>query len=106
MFLGVQGRVASFPGSSAPEQEIEFRHAERAWYIFSCENPSGEPGNEARGEPRNEARPHYLVPLFSSNLQFNLSVGIIGVIYFAVPVTYGIGTISVRPLTDRLVRLS
>ena len=31
--------VASFPGSSAPEQEIEFIHAERAWYFFSCENP-------------------------------------------------------------------
>ena len=37
--------------------------------------------------------------------QFHLSVGIIGVIYFAVPVTYGIGTISVGPLTDRLVSL-
>ena len=31
--------VASFPGSSAPEREIELVHAERAWYLFSRENP-------------------------------------------------------------------
>ena len=31
--------IASFPGSSAPEREIEFIHAERAWYFFSRENP-------------------------------------------------------------------
>ena len=29
--------VASFPGSYAPEREIEFIHAEKAWYIFSRE---------------------------------------------------------------------
>ena len=29
--------VASFPGSSAPERETEFIHAERAWYLFSRE---------------------------------------------------------------------
>ena len=32
-----QNSLASFPGSSAPEQEIEFIHAERAWYLFSRE---------------------------------------------------------------------
>ena len=31
--------LASFPGSSAPEREIEVVHAERAWYLFSRENP-------------------------------------------------------------------
>ena len=31
--------LASFPGSSALEREIEFIHAERAWYFFSRENP-------------------------------------------------------------------
>ena len=31
--------VASFPGSSAPEHDIEVVHAERAWYLFSRENP-------------------------------------------------------------------
>ena len=31
--------IASFPGSSAPEREIELVHAERAWYFFSRENP-------------------------------------------------------------------
>ena len=39
---------ASFPGSSAPEQEIELIHAERAWYIFSREKPS----KVERGEER------------------------------------------------------
>ena len=29
--------LASFPGSSALEREIEFIHAERAWYLFSRE---------------------------------------------------------------------
>ena len=32
-------KLASFPGSSAPEREIEFIRAERAWYFFSRENP-------------------------------------------------------------------
>ena len=31
--------LASFPGSSAQEREIELVHAERAWYLFSRENP-------------------------------------------------------------------
>ena len=31
--------LASFPGSSAPEREIEFMHVEKAWYFFSRENP-------------------------------------------------------------------
>ena len=31
--------VASFPGSSAPERDIEVVHAERAWYLFSRESP-------------------------------------------------------------------
>ena len=29
------------PYSSAPEREIELVHAERAWYLFSRENPQG-----------------------------------------------------------------
>ena len=33
------GRLALFPGSSAPEREIEFMYVERAWYFFSRENP-------------------------------------------------------------------
>ena len=36
--------VASFPGSSAPEQEIEFMHVERVWYYFSRENPQRQKG--------------------------------------------------------------
>ena len=31
--------LASFPGSSALEREIELVHAERAWYFFSRESP-------------------------------------------------------------------
>ena len=39
MGLGkVQELMASFPGSSAPEREIELVHAERAWYFFSREH--------------------------------------------------------------------
>ena len=30
--------LASFPGSSAPERDIEVVHAERAWYLFSREH--------------------------------------------------------------------
>ena len=30
-------KLASFPGSSAPERDIEVVHAERAWYLFSRE---------------------------------------------------------------------
>ena len=30
--------LASFPGSSAPERNIEVLHAERAWYLFSREH--------------------------------------------------------------------
>ena len=32
-------RLTLFPGSSAPEQEIELVRVERAWYFFSHENP-------------------------------------------------------------------
>ena len=35
-FLGYG--LASFPGSSAPEREIELVHVKRAWYFFSHEN--------------------------------------------------------------------
>ena len=30
--------LASFPGSSTPEREIELVHAERDWYFFSREH--------------------------------------------------------------------
>ena len=36
--------LASFPGSSAPEREIELIRAESTRVYISC---SGEPGNEA-----------------------------------------------------------
>ena len=35
--LLVYVRLASFPGSFAPEREIEFRHAERAWERGYCQ---------------------------------------------------------------------
>ena len=31
--------LASFPGSSAPERDIEVVHAERAWYLFLASFP-------------------------------------------------------------------
>ena len=46
----------------------------------------------------------HLLPLFSSKLQFNLSVGIIGITYFTIPVAYGLANIFFGLLTDRLVR--
>ena len=48
----------------------------------------------------------FLLPLCLPNLQFNLSVGIIGIIYFTIPVTYGLTNIFIGLLTDRLVRSS
>ena len=41
--------------------------------------------------------------LFSSELQFNLSVGIIGVAYLASTISYAVGTVIVGPITDKLV---
>ena len=42
--------------------------------------------------------------LYSSVLQFHLSVGIIGVIYFAMLLTFAGSTIPYGILTDKLVR--
>ena len=42
---------------------------------------------------------------YSSKPQFQLSVGIVGLIYFTIPVTYGVTNIFIGLLTDRLVRL-
>ena len=39
-----------------------------------------------------------------SKLQFKLSEGIIGVIYLAASVAYGVGTLFAGQLTDKLVR--
>ena len=44
--------------------------------------------------------------LYSSELQFNLSLGIIGVVYLAPTIAYGVGTVIIGPITDRLVRCS
>ena len=41
--------------------------------------------------------------LYSSELQFNLSLGIIGVVYLASTIAYAVGTVIVGPITDRLV---
>ena len=41
-----------------------------------------------------------------SKLQFKLSEGIIGVIYLAASVAYGVGTLFAGQLTDKLVRFS
>ena len=46
----------------------------------------------------------YLLPFFSPpKLQFNLRVGLIGVVYLASTTAYGVCTIIVGPITDRLV---
>ena len=37
----VQVNLASFPGSSAPEREIELVHAERAWYFSHVSTAKG-----------------------------------------------------------------
>jgi len=44
--------------------------------------------------------------LYSSELQFNLRLSIIGVVYLASTTAYAVGTIIVGPITDRLVRCS
>ena len=41
--------------------------------------------------------------LFSSELQFNLSMGIIGAAYLSLTITYAVGTVIVGPITDKLV---
>ena len=41
--------------------------------------------------------------VFSSKLQFKLSVGIIGVIYLASLLLYAVGTVLAGQLTDKLV---
>ena len=48
----------------------------------------------------------YLHAVCSSYLQFNLSVDIIGVIYFCSELVHAVGIMSAGPITDKLVRLS
>ena len=38
--------IASFPGFSAPERDIEVVHAERAWYFFHMRTLKGREGIE------------------------------------------------------------
>ena len=40
----------------------------------------------------------------SFKLQFHLSFGIIGLVYLGLTGTYGIGTVTAGPITDKLVR--
>ena len=43
--------------------------------------------------------------MLSSTLQFNLSMGIVGVIYMSIILMYTLGTLVAGQLTERLVRV-
>ena len=45
-----------------------------------------------------------LPAIMFSYLQFGLNVGLVGVTYSAITLTYAVGTILTGPITDRLVR--
>ena len=46
----------------------------------------------------------FLPATMFSHLQFHLNVGLVGVTYSAITLTYAVGTILTGPITDRLVR--
>ena len=46
----------------------------------------------------------YIPATMFSYLQFGLNVGLVGVTYCAITLTYAVGTIITGPITDRLVR--